>query len=93
MAPPILENLTAAALTVFALALTLVALRAWRHTRSPKILLLTVGFGLFFIKGVVISVLLFREVAWEESVFLPSLLLDLVILAVFYAAVIKRSRV
>lgn len=88
----LLENLAAAAVTVVALALALVAARSWWHTRSEKVLLLTAGFTLFFLKGVIISVVLFREVAWEEKVFLPTLLIDLGILAVFYVAVLTPTR-
>ncbi len=88
----LLENLAAAAVTVVALALALVAARSWWHTRSQKVLLLATGFALFFVKGVIISVILFREVAWEEKVFLPSLLIDLGILAVFYVAVLTPTR-
>lgn len=88
----LLENLAAAAVTVVALALALVAARSWWHTRSKKVLLLATGFALFFVKGVIISVVLFREVAWEEKVFLPTLLIDLGILAVFYVAVLTPTR-
>lgn len=88
---PILENLATAALTVLALALTLVAARAWWHTRSRKVLLLALGFGLFFAKGVVLSIGLFTTVEWEDRFLLPSLLMDLVALSLFYGSVLKRS--
>jgi hypothetical protein len=88
---PILENLATAALTVLALALTIIALRAWMHTRSRKVLFLALGFGLFFAKGVVLSIGLFTTAEWEDRFLLPSLLLDLVALSLFYASVLKRS--
>jgi hypothetical protein len=88
---PILENLATASLTVLALALTIVAARAYLATRSRKVLLLSLGFGLFLVKGVVLSVGLFTTVDWENRFLLPSLLMDLVALALFYGAVLKRS--
>lgn len=88
----VLENLAAASVTIVALALALVAARSWWHTRNKKVLLLTVGFALFFVKGVIISIVLFNEPAWEQKVFLPSLLIDLGILAAFYVAVLTPTR-
>lgn len=86
--PPVLENLVTAALTVVALGLTLIAFRAWRHSRSNKVGLLTLGFTLFLIKGAMLSAGLFYVTPWEQLL-VPSIVLDLGILAVFYAAVLS----
>lgn len=86
-----LENIATAAFTVFALALFAISLRAWYFTRSPKVLLLAMGFGLMFTKAIVLSVLLFTSRTWGESAMLASLLIDLAVLSVFYMAVLKRS--
>lgn len=87
----VLENITAAALTVVALALTIIAFRAWVHARSPKVLLLALGFLFFVVKGLVVSVGLFVSAEWELEWFMPVLVIDLITLGVFYAAVLKQS--
>lgn len=83
-----LENIVTAALTVVALGLTVIAVRAWRHRRSHRVGLLALGFALFLVKGLVLSVSLF--VAWNwEQVLTYTLVLDLGVLGVFYAAVLS----
>lgn len=86
--PALVENLVTAALTVVALGLSAISFRAWRHSRSPKVLLLTVGFALFLAKGAMLSAGLFVVAPWE-SLLVPSLVFDLVILGVFYLAVLS----
>lgn len=85
---PVLENLTTAALTVFAAVLTAIGLRAWRHAGSTKVLLLTAGFGLFFVKGLMLSLGLFLYPDWERLL-LPSVVFDLAVLGVFYLAILR----
>lgn len=86
--PPVLENVVTAALTVVALGLTIISLRAWRHSGSNKVALLTLGFTLFLAKGAMLSAGLFLVQPWEQLL-VPSIVLDLGILAVFYAAVLS----
>ncbi|HLE47600.1 MAG TPA: hypothetical protein VI818_04820 [Candidatus Thermoplasmatota archaeon] len=86
-----LPNVATAAFTVFSLALFAIALRAWYFTRSPKVLLLSIGFGLMLVKALVLSVLLFTSRTWGESAMLASLIMDLGVLGAFYGAVLKRS--
>jgi hypothetical protein len=88
----LVENLVTAVFTVIALALALVSLRAWFHTRSRKVLLLTIGFSLFFLKGVFFSYQLFATPDWQAVSFVPGLILDVAALIVFYAAVVQRRR-
>lgn len=83
----VLENLVTAAFTVVALGLTVIAFRAYRHSRSRKVLLLSTGFLLFLVKGAMLSAGLFLVTPWQELL-LPSIVLDLGILAVFYIAVL-----
>lgn len=83
----ILENVATAALTVVALGLTIISLRAWLHRRSNKVALLASGFGLFLAKGLMLSVGLFVATDWE-SLITPTIVIDLGILGVFYAAVL-----
>lgn len=84
----VLENLATAALTVVALGLTLIAFRAYRQRPNRKVGLLALGFGLFLVKGLMLSVGLFAIRDWT-SLLTPSILFDLGILGVFYAAVLS----
>lgn len=88
----LVANLVTSIFTITALALALVSLRAWWHTRSSKVLLLTIGFTLFFIKGVFFSYQLFSSPEWQAVSFVPGLVLDVAALIVFYAAVVQRRR-
>lgn len=84
----VLENIATAALTVVALGLTVIALRAYRQRPNRKVGLLALGFGLFLLKGLVLSVGLFVLRDWD-SLLTPSIVFDLGILGVFYAAVLS----
>lgn len=86
----ILENVVTAAYTVITLALTVASWRAWHYARSQKVLFLAVGFAILFLKGVFLSIGLFLLPAWE-TLFVPSLLLDLAVIVFFYLAVIRRA--
>jgi len=87
---PAWENVAVAALTVAALALLTVAARAWWRTRSTKVLLLALAFALFFAKGLAYSWALFSRADWTQAMALPGILLDIVALALLYAAVLAR---
>jgi hypothetical protein len=80
----------AAVFTAVALLLTLVALRAWRHSRSRKVLLLALAFAAFLAKGLLLSVGLFATADWRTLV-LPALLLDTAGLLLLYGAALRRS--
>lgn len=84
----VLENLATAALTVVAVGLTAIALRAWLHRRSRKVGLLALGFALFALKGLMLSVGLFAADDWT-ALLAPSILIDLAALGVFYGAVLS----
>lgn len=85
------ENVVTAAYTIVALALSLVALRSWRYSGSRRVLYLALGFLLFFVKGVLLSVGLFLTEDWARRLLLPSLAIDLAALGVFYGAVLRRN--
>jgi hypothetical protein len=60
------------------------------YTGSRKVLLLAIGFTLILLKGVFLSVGLFVLPDWER-LFVPSLVLDLAVLLVFYFGVIRQA--
>lgn len=88
---PIAENLATAALTVLALALLVIALRAWQYAHSGRVLWLALGFALFLLKGLLYSVALFRSTDWSSGVALAGVTLDVAILLAFYVAVLRRT--
>jgi len=85
-----IENFLVAAMTVFALALTVIALLAWKRTRDFRLLFLGASFALFSTKGVVLTLVLFLT-----PMPLPTLVViwgafDLAILASFYGFTLRR---
>ncbi len=78
-----IENALLAAESVFALALTVIGVIAVRRTRDAHLAFLAAAFGVFFLKGLVLTILLFMG-------FLVSGSLDLVILALFYGFTLRR---
>ena len=85
-----LENLLLAAVSVFALVLTVIAVLAWRRTRDGPLLFLAAAFGVFFVKGLVLSIALFMGDSDLVTLFLVSGAFDLGILATFYGFTLRR---
>ncbi len=79
-----------AAYAAASLLLALVAFRAWRHSRGPKVLLLALAFAAFLAKGLLFSVALFVPSDWTDLL-APGLLLDVAGLGLLYAAVLRRA--
>jgi hypothetical protein len=88
---PVLENLATAAMTVTAAALSVIAFMAWHYSRSHKVLLLATGFLLFLVKGIMLSIGLFVVTAWGDRFLGISVVIDLLILLLFYGAVLQRA--
>lgn len=87
----VLLSLAVGLLTAVAALLTFVSFRAWRHSRSPKVLLLGAAFALFLAKGLLLTAGIFRDAAWKESLAAPGLALDVAALVLLYLAVLRRE--
>lgn len=85
-----LENIVLAAVSVFALALTVIAVLAWRRSRDARLLFLGAAFSLFFVKSLILTVALFAGASDLVTLFLVSAVFDLVILALFYGFTLRR---
>jgi len=85
-----IENILLAAVSVFALALTLIAVIAFRRTRDGHLVFLAAAFGVFFLKGLLLTIFLFAPTIDLRQAFLLSGALDLVILALFYGFTLRR---
>jgi predicted exporter len=86
-----MESIVTAAMTLTAGAVAVVAWRAALYSRSPKVILLALGFALFFLKGLVLSIALFWAGAWGADFLMTMVLIDLGILLLFYLAILRRS--
>jgi hypothetical protein len=85
-----IENVLLAAVSVFALALTIIAVLAFRRSRDAHLIFLAVAFGVFFLKGLLLTVLFFTNAIGPAGFFLLSGFLDLAILALFYGFTLRR---
>ena len=85
-----LLSLAVAAYAAVSLLLAGVALRAWRHSGSRKVLLLAGAFAAFLAKGLLFSVALFTVTEWDRLL-VPGLTLDVAGLGLLYAAVLRRA--
>lgn len=84
------ENVILAAVSVFALALTVIAVLAWRRTKDGHLLFLAGAFVLFFFKGVLLTVALFQGWSDLAQLVVVSGVFDLGILGSFYAFTLRR---
>jgi len=85
----LIENILYAFILVLSLTLATISVRAYRRSRSNKILLVTIAFLLFFWEGVLFTVQLFWDVLDERSLWILAGLLDVGILASLFFAVLK----
>lgn len=85
-----IENVLVAAVSVFALALSVIAVLAFRRTRDFHIVLLASAFGLFFVKGLLLTLALFAGSIGLTDLFILSSSFDLAILALFYGFTLRR---
>lgn len=84
------ENLVAAAISVLALALTVIGALAYRRTRNRSLIVLTAAFALFFAKGVALTAYLFLGLTDVSDLFLIVGGFDVAILAAFYVFTLRR---
>ena len=85
-----IENVLLAAVSVFALALTVIAVLAYRRARDSHLVFLGAAFGVFFLKGLLLTIFLFSGTLGLGPLFLLSGSLDLAILALFYGFTLRR---
>ena len=86
-----LAEIIVAWITVFALAIMVISALSYRRSRSRKVLLVTCAFGLFFIKGLILSFGLLAQVDWM-SLTIYSIMLDTIILLILFSAIIVRKK-
>ncbi len=85
----LLSTFLAGSLIGFSLILLLVSIASYRRTKNSRLLLVSVGFFIFLLKGILLIIGLVFVPGLTESIELL-LLLDLVILLFLYFAIAKR---
>ena len=84
-------NVSLAVMTVLSFVLTMIGSLAYRRTGNRKLLAITGAFFIFLIKGIWLSYSSFNYSFTEgQYVWLPVLILDTIILVMFYLSSLKR---
>jgi hypothetical protein len=85
------HEIVVALVTVLALAITVISARSYRRSGNRKVLLVTITFALFFLKGLVLSYgVLVGELDFS-TLLLYSSVLDLFILMFLFVSIIIRK--
>lgn len=77
-------------ITVFSLSLFLVSFASWRRSRQTRILLVSAGFGLFAVKGLMLSFSLFVPTPISVTL-LATGMADAVILCLLFVASVRSA--
>ncbi len=85
-----IENIILAAVTVFALALTIIAVLALRRTRDVHLGFLAAAFALFSAKGLFLTLAIFDGWSDLAQLIVISGVIDLAILGLFYGFTLRR---
>ena len=85
-----LHETVVALVTVLALAITIISARSYKKSGNRKVLLVTITFAFFFIKGLVLSYGVLMGSVGYEDMLLYSSVLDLIILILLFSSIIIR---
>lgn len=84
------HEIVIALVTVLALAITVISAQSYRKSGNRKVLLVTITFAFFFIKGLVLSYGVLVGHIGNEDMLLYSSVLDLIILILLFSSIIIR---
>jgi hypothetical protein len=79
------ENLIAAFVTAFSLILFIIALNSYRRAKKVRILVISLSFLMFFVKGLIMTIALFFYVALQGQLAYLGII-DVVILMMLFVA-------
>lgn len=93
----LIQDILIPCILILALSLLIIASLSYKRTRNEKILVITIAFACFFVKGLILSIGLYNGMLSSDSL-PPSfvipfdflLFLDFLILLLLYFAVFKR---
>ncbi len=95
----IVVDLLIGVFVIFALALTAFGFLAYSRTKIKKLLFISMGFGMFLIKGIILSIAFFTPIPFLGGFEIPPdfmlafaimLVLDVMILVILYFATFKK---
>ena len=90
MDPGFLKDIFIAWMTVFSATLFFISLVSYSRTRSGRLVLVAMAFLMFCLKGVALSIGLYRPDILQVTTELPSLLFDVLILLILYFATVRE---
>jgi ABC-type uncharacterized transport system permease subunit len=90
--PGMIHEIVIALVTIFALSIMVISAFSYKRSGNRKILIVTLGFGLFFVKGVILSVGILQDNVDWEMLILYSSILDLLVIMLFFVAIIVRKK-
>ena len=85
-----IENVIAAFVTVLAIVLFVVSVQSYRRSKKKKILVISLAFLLFFVKGVVMSIALFHYIGLEAQISYLSMFDVIILFMLFVAVSVKK---
>jgi hypothetical protein len=88
--PGFLKDIFIAWMTVFSATLFFISLVSYVRTRSSRIVLVALAFLMFCIKGIALSIGLYRPELLHVTTELPSLLFDVLILLILFFATVRE---
>jgi len=81
-----------ALVTVFSLAITIITLLTYRRTGNQKVLFISAALGLFFVKGLYLSLGILNDEPDYFNLLNYSIFLDLLIVLLIFFSILKRKR-
>ena len=84
-------NISIAVLTILAFTLSIISILAYFRSKKGKLLMVSIGFILFFVKGLWLTYSLFNipKESWHPFL-IPIAVLDCIILLLLYISLLKR---
>ncbi len=90
MQTSLIYNISFAVLTILAFALSIISLLAYSRSKKGKLLIVSIAFILFFVKGLWLTYSLFNVPKENWHPFLiPIAILDCIILVLLYISILK----
>jgi hypothetical protein len=86
-----IHEILIALITVFALAITIVSAFSYRKTGNKKVLIVTIAFAVFFVKGTLLTWTILQGDADLQMLLMYTALLDFIILALLFVSIILRK--
>jgi ABC-type uncharacterized transport system permease subunit len=81
-----------ALVTVFALAITIITFLTYKRTGNQKVLIISIAVGLFFVKGLFLSIGILNDDPDYFNLLTYSIFIDMLIVLLIFFSIVKRKR-